>query len=162
MPRTLVRKTTGGISTEGQLEAALNAVKSGRPIREVGQAFSIAKSTFRLRLKTRCKKSAQLGRKTTFSEEQERELADCVLKLANIFYGLTPCELCCLAYDFAEANSMEHNFKKFSKQADKDWLALFLKRNPRISQRKPEVTNTNKVNSFNHGAGAGYGETQVC
>jgi hypothetical protein len=48
---------------KGQLEAALNAVKSGRPIREAERAFSIAESTVRLRLKTGCTKSAQLGRK---------------------------------------------------------------------------------------------------
>jgi hypothetical protein len=54
-----VRKTTRGISMEGQLEAALNAMRSGRPIREVGRAFSITKSTIRLRLKTGCTKSTQ-------------------------------------------------------------------------------------------------------
>jgi hypothetical protein len=117
MPRTFVRKTTRGIFTEGQLEAALNAVKLGR-------AFSIAQSAIRLRLKTGCTKSAQFGRNTTFREEQERELTDCVLKLANMFYGLTPCELSSLACDFAEANSIKHNFNKSWNQAGKDWLAF--------------------------------------
>jgi hypothetical protein len=115
-----VRKTRRGISTEGQLEAALNVVKSERPIREVGRAFSIAKSKIRLRLKTGCTIAAQFGRKTTFSEEQETELADYVLRLANIFYSLTACELRRIAYDFAEANRIKRNFNKSSKQADKD------------------------------------------
>jgi hypothetical protein len=97
-------------------------------------------------------KSAQLGRKSTFSEEQERELADYVLQLSNMFYGLTPCELRRLAYVFSEANSIKHNFNKSSKQAGNDWLALFLKRNPRISLRKPEGTSINRTNFFNHGA----------
>jgi hypothetical protein len=69
-----------------------------------------------------------------------------------MFYGSTPCELRHLVYDFAEVNSIKHNFNKSSKQAGKDWSALFLKRNPRISLRKPEVTSINRINSFNHGA----------
>jgi hypothetical protein len=69
-----------------------------------------------------------------------------------MFYDLTPCELRRLACDFAEANSIKHNFNKSSKQVGKDWLALFLKRNPRISLRKAEVRSINRINSFNHGA----------
>jgi hypothetical protein len=69
-----------------------------------------------------------------------------------MFYGLTPCELRRLAYNFAEAKSMTHNFNKSSKQARKDWLALFLKRNPRISLRKPKGTSINRISSFHHGA----------
>jgi hypothetical protein len=53
-------------------------------------------------------KTCQLGRKTEFIKEQERELADFVFKTANIFHGLAPRELHHPAYDFAEADSIKH------------------------------------------------------
>lgn len=54
MPGAFVRKITRGFFTEKQLDAALNAVKSGRPVREVGLAFRIAESAVRLQLKIGC------------------------------------------------------------------------------------------------------------
>jgi hypothetical protein len=57
-----------------------------------------------------------------------------------------------LAYYFSDANGFKNNFNKSSKQAGKDWLALSLKRNPKVTLRKPEGTSFNKINSFIHGA----------
>jgi hypothetical protein len=42
------------------------------------------------------------------NEEQERELAECVLRLANMLCGLTSCEFRRFAYDFVEGNSVKH------------------------------------------------------
>lgn len=148
MPKSWTRLTTRGSYTQEQLVNAIHAVECGMKIRAASREFGIAESTIRLRMKTRNVEPATLGRKATFSQEQEQELADYVLKVANMFYGLTPADLRKLAYEFAEANHIAHNFSQATKMAGKDWLAGFMKRNARISLRKPEGTSINRINAF--------------
>lgn len=90
MPKKWTRLTTKGSYTQDQLRNAVNAVESGMSIRAAGREFGIAESTILLRMKTGDSESAILGRKPTFTKEQEKELADYVLKVANLYYGLTP------------------------------------------------------------------------
>lgn len=141
------RTTTRG--DHPKLVDAINAVKNGLAKRQAAREFGIPESTIRLRMKTDNMDSVALGRKPTFSKQQEEELADYVLSVANLFYGLTPVELRRIAYEFAEANKIPHIFNKTEKMAGKDWLALFLIRNSRISLRKPENTSINRINAFN-------------
>ena len=104
---------------------AINAVNSGRSTREVGRSFGLAESTIRLRMKTGNTSAAVLGRKPVLSPEQEKELADYVITVANMFYGLTPVELQRFAYEFAEANNIKHAFNTTTNMAGKEWLQLF-------------------------------------
>ena len=149
MPKIRNRLTTRGTYTQSQLIDAINAVEGGMSIRAAGREFGIAESTIRLRMKTGNVESAVLGRKPTFTPGQEQELADHILMVANLYYGLTPLELRKIAYEFAERNSIPNTFCKTTKLAGKDWLALFMKRNPRVSLRKPEATSINRINAFN-------------
>ena len=149
MPKERKRTTTRGSYSEAQLTAAVNAVESGTSIRAAAREFGIAESTIRLRRKTGNTQAAVLGRKPAFTVEQEEELAAYVIKVANLFYGLTPIELRRIAYDYAEANKIIHGFNQETRTAGKDWLAGFLKRNNSISLRKPEGTSLNRINAFN-------------
>jgi hypothetical protein len=56
-----------------QQEAALHAVKSGRPVREVSQAISNTETSVWLQLKTRCTTDSQLDRRATIGKEEARE-----------------------------------------------------------------------------------------
>lgn len=76
-------------------------------------------------------------------------MADHVLKLAKLFHGLTPTELRKISFQYAEANGIRHEFNKIRQEAGKDWLKLFLKRNPQISLRKQEGTSINRIKAFN-------------
>jgi hypothetical protein len=42
-----------------------------------------------------------------------------------------------------------HNFDRSSKQAGKDWLQHFMKRNPEVSVRKPERMSLNSIGALN-------------
>ena len=72
-----------------------------------------------------------------------------VIRLAKLFYGMTPLTLRKVAYDFATKNGIKHVFNKEKQLAGKDWLYLFIKRNPQISLRQPEGTSLNRISSFN-------------
>jgi hypothetical protein len=124
-------------------------VKSGKPITEVGGAFSIAESTIRLRLKTGCTKCAQLSINPTVFKEQEREMTDYILKLANVFCDLKPraSPPCMVLLRLTVLRTILTNQ---SKQSGKYWLDLLLKRNPRINLSKLGITRFNRINSINH------------
>jgi hypothetical protein len=135
MPRTYIRKTEKSKWTEEDLKTAIAAIQSGRKIREVGRSYNIPEATLRDKLKTNINTKVKLERKPVFSNEQEAVIKSHVIKLANMFFGITPIELRRLAYQFAEANNIKHRFDKELNMAGHDWLELFLKRHPEISLR---------------------------
>lgn len=91
----------------------------------------------------------RLGRKTVFNEVQEKELADHIIKLALLFHGLNGRQVRRLAFEYADANSVVHNFDNKAKMAGRDWLTSFKKRHQGISLRVPEPTSINRITAFN-------------
>lgn len=56
------------------------------------------------------------------------------------YYGLTINDLRRLAYEYADANHIEHRFDKSCKMAGRDWLDGFLKRYPHLVVRQSAAT----------------------
>ncbi|CAH1974021.1 unnamed protein product [Acanthoscelides obtectus] len=71
------------------------------------------------------------------------------MKLQNKFYGISSVELRRLVFEYAEKNCIPHQFNKSAKLAGQDWFNGFLKRNLRISIRKPEATSMSRITAFN-------------
>ncbi|XP_031330778.1 uncharacterized protein LOC116161535 [Photinus pyralis] len=69
--------------------------------------------------------------------------------MAKRFYGITAVELRRLAFQYAEKNEIQHRFNTETKIAGFDWLQGFLKRNPKITLRKPEATSLSRIEGFN-------------
>lgn len=91
----------------------------------------------------------KLGRfKSTFTPQQEQDLADHSRDLDTSFYGLTFKDLRRLAFQFAEANNISHRFDKESKLAGKDWALTFMKKY-RLSLRTPQQTSLARIMGFN-------------
>ncbi|KAB0802365.1 hypothetical protein PPYR_04551 [Photinus pyralis] len=125
MTRKYKRKSQKCNWSPEQLRAAIDAIRDGRAIREVGRAFGIPESTLRDRLKSNNSDAAKLGRNPVFNKAQEEALSTHVQKLAKVFFGITPIELRRLAYSFAEENNIKHPFDSEKKLAGEDWLTLF-------------------------------------
>ncbi|KAB0804364.1 hypothetical protein PPYR_01334 [Photinus pyralis] len=154
MPRNYVRKTARSSWNEADIARALKAVdKKQTSIRNIAKLFNIPYGTLQDRLKSRYPaQKIKLGRKSVFSEAQEAELSNYVLKLANLYYGLTPKQIRQIAFEFAASNNIKHNFNCDKKMCGKEWLYGFLRRNPQISLRRPEATSLNRVLAFNRTA----------
>lgn len=77
MPRTYVRKapTRGNIADEA-LQTALDAIASGRKIREVGRSFNIPEAPLPYKIKMKQRTMSKLGRRPIFTEEREKELTE--------------------------------------------------------------------------------------
>lgn len=66
-----------------------------------------------------------------------------------MFYGLTKVELRRTVYSYVMANNIPNSFNQATKMAGRDWLKGFMKRNSKISVRKPEATSINRITAFN-------------
>lgn len=64
-------------------------------------------------------------------------------------YGLTTKDLRGLVYSLAIKNNKPHPFNDLKKEAGKDWVQSFLKRNPELSIRQPESTSAARAAGFN-------------
>jgi len=86
-------------------------------------------------------------------DANKKELAQHVLRLAELYFGLTHEQFRCLAYNFAEDSNIKNNFNSAKKLTGRDRLALFLKWNLTISfRRKSEDISFNRINACNEGA----------
>ncbi|KAL3270317.1 hypothetical protein HHI36_009368, partial [Cryptolaemus montrouzieri] len=93
MPREYIRKSEKNEWLESTLQEAFTVVRSRRTVRDVGRSLNIPESTRRDKLKANQSNKLRKGRKLVFNDEQENAIANHVIKLANVFFGITPTEL---------------------------------------------------------------------
>lgn len=140
---------------ERDMELAIQAVSNG----EMGwlaasKRFSVPQATLRRRAQNKNKrvKGTQkgLGRyDMTFTQEQETEMVEYIKMLEVRMFGLTTTDLRRIAFEYAEANNVEHRFNKESKRAGWDWLKGFRQRHQNIALRQPEATSAARAQAFN-------------
>ncbi|CAI6354064.1 unnamed protein product [Macrosiphum euphorbiae] len=111
MPRKYVRKTTKGSWSTEDLVKAINVVTNKEMrMRKAAKKFNIRYSTLQERINRSNYQPPRLGGTSVFSSSNEQEIADHVIKLANLFYGLTPLQLRAAAYTFAVQNYIKNKF----------------------------------------------------
>lgn len=152
MPRERYKRKSNRSSwTEENMQRALKAIKDKvTSIRNAARMFNVPYGTLQDRIRGKFDaKKYTLGRKSVFTTEQESELTSHIISMSKLFYGLSPQSIRQLAYQYAEENRIIHKFNQEKKMAGKDWLYLFMRRNPTISFRKPEATSISRVLAFN-------------
>lgn len=153
--RTYKRKTPRGSYTTQDLHDAAKAVNDeGKSVNATAKEFGIKRMTWTRYLK----KLASVGDpsmgyakpRQVFSPTQEESLKKYLLQMASIFYGYSPKDVRRLAYECAVKFGITIPSSWTSnKTAGKEWLTMFLKRNPELSIRKPEATSLGRATSFN-------------
>ena len=85
-----------------------------------------------------------------FPQEQESSLKNYLLQMASIFYGYTPKDVRCLVYECAVQYKIKipESWTEI-KMAGKELMTSFLKRNLKLSIRKPKATSLGRATSFN-------------
>lgn len=81
--------TTNGSWTSEKLRSVLVSISEGMHIRKSAKMSGITESTLRRRMKANNVSNAVLGRKSCFSVEQEKHIAEHIILMSNIFYGVT-------------------------------------------------------------------------
>jgi hypothetical protein len=85
-----------------------------------------------------------------FSEEEEKELVKYLQTATRMHYGPSQHDIMHLAHDYAVANRMKipDSWQK-NEAAGKQWCYNFMRRNNKLSLRKPEATSLSQATSFN-------------
>lgn len=90
------------------------------------------------------------GYAKTCGEKEERILVEYIKRSSEIMFGLDPINVrklayqCAVLHDIKVPSSWDDN-----KQAEVEWLNLFLKRNAGFLIRPPEATSLVRATSFN-------------
>ena len=149
MPRSYKRTTTRQTWTESQLAAARHEVACGISVLATAVKYGIPRTTLKRRIAFPTMTMSMGPKEAVFTAEQENELVQHLLDLESRFYGLTQKDVQKLGFELAERNFLPHPFNKVKKMAGRDWLLGFLKRNPKLSFRKPEATSYARARGFN-------------
>ena len=88
--------------------------------------------------------------KTVFSSAVEDVQVEYIQQACDIYFGLTPAELRCLAFSFGKELKLKLSSSWMeNEKAGQDWFSRFLKRQPQLSIRKPEATSVARASGFN-------------
>ena len=149
MPRNYVRKTERGKWSAETLRRAIQEVRRGTSTREAAKRYGIPRQTLADRIKAENDDKPCLGPRPLFCQDFEEELAERIIMVADMFYGVTSDKLASLAFEFAERQNIPHRFNRVKKRAGPDWVAGFLRRNPQVSVRKPENCSLARLEAIN-------------
>jgi len=146
--------------TDPEILEALAVIKtSGKSIREVALSSGIPRTTL-TRYANRLKDCSHLPPDTkikpsfhhlqVLSPKHEQELTDYLIESQMRSHGLSPTKLKKLVYSFAIFNSIPVPPSWVnSETAGRDWFTSFLKRNQKLSIRKPEATSQARAAGLN-------------
>ena len=112
--RNYKRKTNRGPTPQGVMERAAEAVVGGQSVRSAAKDFAINRMTLKRYIVKRdiqrqqgTDYAAVVLRQLVFSPNMEKDLADHVKQLADMFHGLSVNRCCSLAYEFAKRNNLD-------------------------------------------------------
>lgn len=135
--------------TQENLRSAMAAVERGQLTqRGAADRYNIPRRTLRNHLKSGNARR-RLGRSAVMNEAQECDLVNRIIRFANIGMPLSPKLIRRQAFIFCEKYELKHKFNKDVGLAGKDWLKMFLKRNPEISKRKAQFMNPARAQKLN-------------
>ena len=126
-----VRKTTRGSWDETHMKSVIERVqKSEISIRKAAVVFSVPKNSLQRKIKGALQsiptdkpyKKFLSPHRNVFSEEQEKELANCIREMDMSFYDLSNNEIRRVVFDYAGHNNINHPFNKEKKMAGRDFV----------------------------------------
>lgn len=140
-------KKTQKTWSEEDMENAIKAFRQGRSLRHAAELFKVPRTCLTRRLNNNDSLKKR-GGQSVFTPEQERALADRIVRLCDIGFGMTREDVLRAAFDFAEQSKIKNNFNQTKRAAGKDWFLGFIERNP-LSLRKPQGLSRPRAEGLN-------------
>ena len=147
MVRSYLKKKEGGrtnYSDSQVMQNAYNAVLGGQmSSNQAAKQFGVDKKALLRRVRGEIPVDAHVGRQTVLTSEQERELAECIVLVAEWGWGFTKPEVKDLIQKYCVVNDVENPFR--DARPGYDWMGAFLKRHPTIVPRKTEQLSSSRA-----------------
>lgn len=140
------QKKTQQSWSEEDMQNAIKAFRQGRSLRHAAELFKVPRTCLTRRLQN--DNSKKRGGQCVFTYEQEKALAERIVRLCDIGFGMTREDVMKAAFDFAEKNNIKNNFSKTKRIAGKDWFLGFMERHP-LSLRKPQGLSRPRAEGLN-------------
>lgn len=154
--------------TDESMAAAVENVVSGKlGLREASRLYNLPIESLRRRVvginEVRCRP----GPPTVLSDEVEDQLANYLVKMADMGYGLSRETVMKMAFDIAEKTKSKHPFKDGT--AGRAWFDGFRRRHPKLTIRAPQplshcralCANRETIDDFFGKLGAIYGKLNL-
>lgn len=126
----------------GDLEMAIREVQDGSlSVRRAAEKYSIPKSTVHDHIRGR--PVSRPGPSPVLNKEEENELVDWIIKMAEIGYGQCKLQVCRMVKKMLDQNGRSSPFP--DNLPGKDWWYAFLNRHPQISVRTPQALETQRA-----------------
>lgn len=151
MVRNYKRKSDRRSWSEDSMIAAMHACKQDNmSCNGAAERFGVPEATLRRYLKRNVDELPIHGgrHRSTFDAQNSKKLLKFIKEISERSFGLTSIQCRRLAFEYAEANNIDHPFNKERKMAGKDWLSTFIKVN-NLALRAPEATSIGRSMGFN-------------
>lgn len=131
------------------MQNALTAIRNGYSVNKASINFAIPRRTLRDYIKKNVAVKLPMGRKCILNSDEESNLCQRIIRLAEIGYPLTSRVLRRCVYNFCITNQIKTPFSETSKMAGRYWLKGFLKRHDEIRNRKAQNLNPARAQKLN-------------
>ena len=122
--------------SDESMKAAVQSVEEGHGLREASRLFNVPVETLRRRVTGKVDIDCRPGPRTVLTKEEEDKIAQYLIKMADMGYGLTPDSVMHMVYDIVENFKRPHPFK--NEKAGRSWYEGFRKRHPNLTIRQPQ------------------------
>ena len=118
---------------ESMLEAVKSIEDDGKGLREAARVYNVPVETLRRRIVGITSLDAKPGRDTVLTSEEERRLAQYIVDMCDMGFGLTRQDVMRVAYSIVEKSGREHPFS--NGMAGRAWFDGFRSRNHNLTMR---------------------------
>ena len=122
--------------TEESMKAAVKSCQEGKGLRETSRLYNVPVETLRRRVTGAVEMGCRSGPPTVFTEEQEDQLSEYLVKMSEMGFGLTRDDILHLAFNMAELTGQSHPFREG--KAGRGWFEGFMSRHQNLTLRKPQ------------------------
>ena len=129
------------------MEAAVKHCHSGMGLREAARLFNVPVETLRRRTSGQVRLHCKPGPPTVLTEDEEARLADYLITMADMGFGLTREDVMGMAFAIVEKTQRPHPFE--NGHAGRGWYEAFMARHPKLSLRTPQALSYCRARSSN-------------
>ena len=126
------------------MAAAMEAVRGGSGINRAADEHGVPRTTLKDRVSGRVAEHAKPGPRPYLVPSEERQLAEHLVKAANLGYGKTKRQI----QHMVERVAKEKGTLKRSRISD-GWWRRFLERNPQLRLRRGDATGHERMDALN-------------